>query len=157
MTTLQVNDLAPDFLLSTTSGTTVNLEYYKGKNLVLYFYPKDNTPGCTLEAQQFNDSIAEFTQLNAVVLGVSKDNISTHQKFKTDFCLKFDLAFDSTGNILTNYGVFKEKSMFGKSFLAINRSTFIINPQSKIIAIWKNVNVKSHCKEVLDVLRNNRV
>ncbi|WP_371218382.1 peroxiredoxin [Orientia tsutsugamushi] len=154
MKNLTINDDAPDFNMITTSNSIINLCHYEGKNLVLYFYPKDNTPGCTIEAQKFNEAISEFNKLNTIILGVSKDNIASHQKFKDKLCLKFELGYDETGKILEDYGVLKEKSMFKNTFLAISRTTFLINQKGKIAAIWPKVNIAQHSDEVLNMVKN---
>ncbi len=156
MIKLKVGDKAPNFKMLTTNNLTVDLNYYQGKNLILYFYPKDDTPGCTIEAKNFNEAIVEFNKLNTIILGVSKDNVDSHNKFKTKLCLNFELAYDDTGKIYEDYDVLKEKSIFGKKFTAIDRTTFLINKESKIAAIWPKVSVTKHVDEVLKFLKTTR-
>lgn len=149
---LEVGVPAPDFVLSASNGEQLSLKGLRGKWVVLYFYPKDNTPGCTKEACAFRDNKPKFSKKNAVVLGVSKDSLSSHEKFIDKFGLNFLLLADTRGDLCEQYGVFKEKSMFGKTFLGIVRSTFLIDPEGKITKIWRNVKVDGHEKEVLDAI-----
>ncbi|OGQ06075.1 MAG: hypothetical protein A2W61_00035 [Deltaproteobacteria bacterium RIFCSPLOWO2_01_44_7] len=142
-------DAAPDFKLPANNGGEVSLTSLKGKWVVLYFYPKDDTPGCTREACNFRDTKTKWTKKGAVVLGVSKDNAASHQKFIDKYNLNFLLLSDIDGKVIEKYGAFKKKSMFGKTFLGINRSTFLINPEGKIQKIWRSVKVDGHEEEVL--------
>lgn len=150
--TLHTGDAAPDFSLPAGDGKQVLLKNLRGRWVVLYFYPKDNTPGCTQEACDFRDLKAGIAKKNAVVLGVSKDNIKSHQNFAAEFGLNFTLLSDPEGKTCQDYGVFKKKSMFGKSFLGILRSTFLIDPAGKIAKIWQPVTVKGHAEEVLKTI-----
>lgn len=149
---LKIGDSAPTFSLPTDEGQTVSLSDFKGRPVILYFYPKDSTPGCTREACDFRDHLDEFKKHNAVVLGVSKDSQRSHAKFKEKHQLTFPLLVDADGEVCTAYHVFKEKSMFGKSFLGIVRSTFLIDKTGKIKASWTNVKVPGHVKTILDYL-----
>lgn len=132
MSALQVGDLAPDFTATTDDGATVSLSDYRGKRVVLYFYPKDDTPGCTTQACGFRDNYPVIEEKNAVVLGVSPDSAKSHQKFKTKFDLPFTLLVDEDHAIAEAYGVWAEKSMYGKKYMGIERSHFIIDENGKI-------------------------
>lgn len=152
--TLAIGDLAPAFSLPSEDGTIVDLYELRGKNIVLYFYPKDDTPGCTIEAQDFTAQIKEFEALNTVVLGVSKDDIKSHCKFIEKYKLTITLLSDD-GEICQKYGVLKEKSMFNKKYLGIERTTFLIDPKGRIAHIWDKVKVNGHVKEVLEIIKTN--
>ena len=148
------NTLAPDFLLQIDQDNYVTLKDYLGKYLILYFYPKDNTAGCTLEAQDFASLNARFNQLNAVIVGVSPDNIKSHHNFKTSQCLPFNLASDFDLNASKSYECWVEKSMYGKKYMGIERSSFLIDPNGIIRKIWRKVSVKNHASQVLQDLTN---
>jgi peroxiredoxin Q/BCP len=150
--TLEIGHKAPDFSCLADDGKTYALSDFKGKKLVLYFYPKDDTPGCTSQACDFRDQHPEFSKLNVVVLGVSKDSAKSHDKFRAKYQLNFPLLIDEDLKICEAYGVWKEKSMYGRTFLAINRSTFLIDEEGKIQRIWRSVKVKGHVNEVLGAL-----
>ncbi len=150
---LNIGDKAPDFAISATGEQKLNLSDLKGKFVILYFYPKDDTPGCTIEAKEFNSLKTEFDKLNSVILGVSKDDLTSHSKFKEKYCLEFDLISDNSG-ICELYGVWGEKSMYGKKYMGINRSSFLINPAGKIAYIWAKVSVNEHAKEVLEKIQS---
>lgn len=141
---------APDFTLQNDNDETVSLKDFKGKNVVLYFYPKDNTPGCTNEASGFRDEIKSFEEKECVILGVSKDSVASHKKFKDKLELPFSLLSDEEGEICESYGVWQEKTMCGKTKMGIVRTTFIIDTKGKIKKIFPNVKVKGHIQEVLD-------
>ena len=149
---LKVGNKAPDFTAVTDGGEKVKLKDFQGKNVVLYFYPKDNTSGCTKEACDFRDSIAAFKQRGTVVLGVSPDGVKSHEKFKTKFELPFPLLADEDHAIATKYGVWKEKSMYGRKYMGIERTTFVIGPDGKLAAIYPKVKVTGHVAEVLEKL-----
>ena len=149
---LAVGDKAPDFTLPTDEEITVTLSELRGKKVVLYFYPKDNTPGCTKEACDFRDHFATFKQQGALVFGISKDNTKTHTKFKTKYTLPFTLLVDANADVCEAYGVVNKKSLFGKTFLGIQRSTFLIDEQGIIRAIWRKVKVPGHVEQVLNEL-----
>ena len=144
---------APDFRAKSSDGGQISLSDFKGKTVVLYFYPKDDTPGCTKEACSFRDSEAELRRLGVVVLGVSKDSIESHGKFKGKYGLNFPLLSDPEGKILEAYGVYKEKSIFGKTALGIERSTFLIDGGGVIRKIWRGVKVDGHSGEVLAAVK----
>jgi peroxiredoxin Q/BCP len=133
-------------------GKEIKLSDLKGKFVVLYFYPKDDTPGCTIEANDFNNLKPEFEKLNAIIIGVSKDDLNSHDKFKQKHCLQFNLASD-TSYTCEKYGVWGEKSMYGKKYMGINRVTFLIDKDGWIAHIWPKVSVASHAKEVLDTIK----
>ena len=140
---------APNFVLPTNLNKEISLTDLAGKKVVLYFYPKDSTPGCTLEARDFQSLKNEFEKNNAVILGVSKDSIKSHNKFAEKECLAFPLLSDETGAVCEKYGVWVEKSMYGKKYMGIARTTFLINENGIIAKIWPNVSVNNHAKEVL--------
>ncbi len=149
---LAVGDKAPGFDLPADGGKNISLSGLKGKNVVLYFYPKDDTPGCTVEAKDFRDNIKEFEKLGTVILGVSKDSVDSHDKFKKKFCLPFALLSD-TGTTCEDYGVWGEKSMYGKTYMGIARTTFLIDKTGTIKNIWPKVKVDGHVLEVLSAVK----
>jgi peroxiredoxin Q/BCP len=149
---LKVGQKAPDFTVMNDSGEKVKLSDFKGKKVVLYFYPKDDTPGCTKEACAFRDGISEMKKKGAVVLGVSADSVESHKKFKNKFDLNFPLLADTDKKIIEGYGVWKEKSMYGKKYMGIERTTFVIDEQGKISHIFPKVKVDQHYDEVLQAL-----
>lgn len=144
---------ATNFTLSDQEGKTHSLSDYKGKFVVLYFYPKDMTPGCTKEACDFRDNTQEFAKLNAVVLGISRDSLKSHQKFSEKYKLNFPILADEDKSVCKAYGVLKEKSMFGKKYMGIVRTTFLIDPDGNIIKKWDKVKVLGHNEEVLKELK----
>ena len=141
---------APAFEALATGDRTIKLSDFEGQNVVLYFYPKDNTPGCTLEGQNFRDRIHEFEQLNTVVLGVSRDSIRIHENFKNKHEFPFDLLADPDEKLCTLFDVIKMKNMYGKKVRGIERSTFLIDNRSNIVFEWRKVKVKNHIEEVLE-------
>ena len=143
---------APDFTAPDQNGKQHSLSAYKGKWVILYFYPKDMTPGCTTEACNFRDDFPEFNKLDAVILGVSKDSVQKHLKFVQKYDLPFSLISDENGTICETYGVWQEKSMYGKKYMGINRSTFLINPEGNIARVFPKVNVKTHAEELLQAI-----
>ena len=149
---MELGELAPLFSLKSDEGTKIDLSDLKGKNVVLYFYPKDDTPGCTIEAQDFTKKIAEFERLNCVVLGVSKDGVTSHCRFVEKYNLAFNLLADEGGEVCKAYDVLKQKSMFGKKYLGIDRTTFLIDRLGKIANIWYSVSINGHVDEVLIAL-----
>lgn len=153
---INIGDIAPDFTLPATGGNDVTLSTLKGKNVVLYFYPKDNTPGCTQESKDFRDLNQQFDTANTIVFGLSKDSLKSHDKFKTKYDFQFQLLADEEGKVLDLYQVWKEKSMYGKTFMGIERTTILVNTDGKIGNIWRKVKVKGHAQEVLDAVNENR-
>lgn len=149
---LKVGDLAPDFNLNSQDGKKISLKNFRGKKVVLYFYPKDMTPGCTKEACSFRDNYESIMAKGAIVLGISADSVESHRKFREKFKLPFDLLSDETKEVSKLYGVWKQKSFLGKKFMGIERSTFIIDEKGKILAIFRKVKVNGHTEEVLNYL-----
>ena len=147
---IKIGATAPDFTAPTDGGGTVRLKDLRGKKVVLYFYPKDNTPGCTTESCDFRDAQAKFEAKDAVILGVSPDSVKSHDKFKEKFDLPFALISDEDHKIAEAYGVWQEKSMYGRKYMCIVRSTFIIDEKGKIAAIYDKVKVNGHAAEVLE-------
>lgn len=152
MTDLQIGDNAPEFTLPTNNNGEFTLSSSQGQYIVLYFYPKDNTPGCTTESCAFRDSLPAFETLNTTIIGISKCSVKKHDKFVEKYELNFPLASDENGDVCERYGTWKEKSMYGKNFLGIERATFLIDPAGKIAAIWRKVKVKGHVEEVQKTL-----
>ena len=150
---LDVGAKAPDFSLPDQDGSTVTLKSLKGKQVVLYFYPKDDTSGCTKEACDFRDSLAPIKKAGAVVIGVSKDGKASHQKFIAKYGLPFALLSDEETVVCNAYGVSKEKSMYGRKYLGIERSTFVIDATGRIKALFRKVKVPGHVDEVLAALK----
>lgn len=146
---LKAGDKAPDFKLLSENGKEVTLKKLKGHKVVLYFYPKDDTSGCTKEACDFKDSIKVFEKKETVVIGVSKDSVESHKKFKTKYELPFTLLSDESMNMLKEYGVWKEKSMYGRKYMGIERTTFLIDEKGKIKEIWEKVKVPGHITDIL--------
>lgn len=146
---LKVGQKAPAFSLPNQDGKLTSLAQFKGKKVVLYFYPKDDTPGCTKESCAFRDGIDEIRDSGAVVLGVSGDSVESHKKFAKKFTLNFPLLSDERKTVLRAYGVWKEKSLYGRTFMGIERTTFIIDEQGKIDDIFQKVKVDGHLEEVL--------
>jgi peroxiredoxin Q/BCP len=151
-TMLTEGTLAPDFTLPSDGGSEVTLSDYRGKKVVLYFYPKDNTSGCTTEACNFRDDYSEIIAAGAVVLGVSPDTVTSHDKFKLKFELPFALLSDPDHRVAEMYGAWGEKKMYGKTYMGIVRSTYVIDEEGKIIKVFPKVKPKDHSQEVLDVL-----
>ena len=152
MAELNVGDKAPAFTLAGSKGEAISLSDLKGKNVVLYFYPKNNTPGCTLKACDFRDNLAQIQAKDTVVLGVSKDKLSSHEKFIKRFDLNFTLLSDEDCKMIDAYDSWKEKSMFGKKYMGIVRNTFLIDKKGTIKKIWRKVKVMGHVKEVLKAI-----
>jgi peroxiredoxin Q/BCP len=148
MSELKIGDTAPIFCLPETEGEEICLDELKGRWVVLYFYPKDNTKGCTIEAIEFTEANEEFEDLGATILGVSPDSLKSHTKFKEKHDLRIGLLSDIERDVLTNYGVWQKKKMYGREYLGVNRSTFLIDPEGKISHIWRKVKVKGHVDAV---------
>jgi peroxiredoxin Q/BCP len=144
---------APDFELATDSGEKVKLSSLRGKNVVLYFYPKDDTPGCTAQACAIRDSMTDFEGRNAVVLGVSPDDEGSHRKFKEKYSLPFTLLADPGHEVAEEYGVWVEKRNYGKTYMGVERSTFLIDPEGKVKKVLRRVDPQTHADQVLDSLR----
>ena len=136
-----------------TNGLQGNLDQFKGQWLILYFYPKDATPGCTIEGQQFRDAYPQFQALNAVILGVSRDNAKSHDKFKAKECFPFELISDVDEQLCQAFDVMKMKNMYGKQVRGIERSTFLFDPQGQLVHEWRKVSVEGHVAEVLATLK----
>ncbi|NRA74093.1 MAG: peroxiredoxin [Rickettsiales bacterium] len=152
MSELKIDDNAPNFQANSTKGN-LSLADLKNSNIVIYFYPKDMTPGCTTQAQEFSKLYSQFQESDTEIIGVSKDNLSSHNKFCEKENIPYPLLLDEEGEICNLYGVIKEKSMFGKKFLGINRSTFLIDKNRKVIKIWKSVKASGHAQKVLDAIK----
>jgi peroxiredoxin Q/BCP len=152
MTDLKIGDFAPDFNLPTDGGGEVTLSDFKGKYVVLFFYPKDDTPGCTTESCGFRDHKSDFELLEAQIIGISKCSVAKHDKFKAKHDLNFPLASDEFDEVCETYGVWVEKNMYGKKFMGIRRATFLIAPDGKIAHIWPKVKVKDHVEDVRKTL-----
>jgi peroxiredoxin Q/BCP len=152
MANLKVGDKAPDFKLPTDNDGEISLSQFKGQKVVLYFYPKDDTPGCTKESCSFNENLSAFNKMNAQVIGLSKCSVKKHNKFKEKYGLKFPLASDENSDVCEQYGTWVEKSMYGKKYMGIDRSTFLIDENGKIAHIWRKVKVPGHIEDVMDVM-----
>jgi len=146
---LEVGDKAPDFSLPTDGSGKVSLKELRGKTVVLYFYPRDDTRGCTAEACAFRESLPDFSKVKAEVVGISRDSVASHDKFKKKFKLTFPLASDEDGKVTEAYGVWVEKSMYGKKYMGIERATFLIDAKGVILEVWHKVKVDGHADEVL--------
>ena len=145
---------APIFKSISTSKNNFDLKNFSGKYIVLYFYPKDDTPGCTIETNDFNKLLPQFKKINCEIFGISKDSLNSHKKFKKKYDIKFDLLSDENKEIIKKYKVWGKKQFMGRKFMGLIRSTFLIDKKGKIIKIWKNVKVKDHAKEVLETLKD---
>jgi peroxiredoxin Q/BCP len=150
---LKIGDNAPEFNAINETGEQITLGQFRGKKVILYFYPKDDTPGCTTEACDFRDNLNNISSHNCVVLGVSKDNSKSHQKFITKHSLNFPLLVDADGQICMQYGVWVQKSMMGKKYMGIERSTFLIDEKGFIQQIWRGVKVQGHVQDVISTLK----
>ncbi len=148
--TLQIGDTAPDFCLLSDENKKITLSDLRGKKVVLFFYPKDNTPGCTKEACDFRDHSPQFKQRDTEVFGISRDGVKKHGNFKAKYALSFPLLADENGDVCEAYGVIDKKSLFGNTFFGITRSTFLIDEKGVIRAIWRKVKVPGHVEQVLN-------
>jgi peroxiredoxin Q/BCP len=151
--TLQVGDAVPDLTLPATGGQDISLRAFKGKALVVYFYPKDNTPGCTQEGQDFRDLHTEFQKAGAVILGVSRDSVRSHENFAAKFEFPFPLLSDSAEKACAAFDVIREKSLYGKKYIGVDRSTFLFDAKGRLREVWRGVKVKNHAQLVLDAIR----
>lgn len=155
MSQLQVGDMAPDFTLPGDNGEDIRLSNYRGQNVILYFYPRDDTPGCTKEAIGFTEAKTELEALNTVVIGMSKDTPAKHDKFIAKHELDLRLASDEAGDVLEDYGVWVEKKNYGKTYMGIVRSTFLIGSDGNILQVWRKVRVKGHVEAVVEAVRDH--
>ena len=153
-TLMNIGDQVPDLKLPASNGEQVSLKDFEGKYIVLYIYPKDDTPGCTKQACAFRDTHKDFEDLNAVIIGLSKDGESSHEKFINKYELPFLLLSDENLELMKVFGAWKEKSMYGRTFLGVQRSTFLIDPQGKVVHIWPKVRVAGHIEKVLEELKS---
>lgn len=153
MTTLALNQAVPAFTLPATGDVTFNLSDYLGKTLVIYFYPKDSTPGCTTQGVQFRDAYAEFQARNAVIVGISRDSLKSHENFKSKFSFPFALLSDADETACNLFGVIKTKNMYGKQVRGIERSTFVIDKTGKLIREWRSIKADGHAQEVLSYIQ----
>ncbi len=145
---------APNFKLNNTNNKIIDLKSIKSNFIVLYFYPKDDTPGCTLETNDFNKLLKEFKKCNCEIFGISKDNIKSHVKFRNKYKIKFDLLSDEDKKMIKSYKVWGKKKFLGKEYMGIVRSTFLLDKKRNIVKSWKNVRVKDHAKDVLNTLKS---
>jgi peroxiredoxin Q/BCP len=150
---LEIGDKAPDFTLPTDGNGKVSLKALKGKSVILYFYPKDDTSGCTKEACGFRDALPDFSKSGAAVIGVSKDSVASHDKFKKKYKLPFALASDEDVEVAKRYGVWVEKSMYGRKYMGMDRSTYLIDTKGVIRGLWRKVKVPGHVEEVLAAVK----
>lgn len=154
MSKIKIGKKIPDFKLAATGDKIIKLSDLKGKKVVLYFYPKDSTPGCTMEGQDFRDNMKKFKAQNTVILGVSRDSVDTHEKFRQKECFPFDLLSDTDEKLCKLFDVIKEKNMYGKKVMGIERSTFLIDEEGVLRQEWRKVKVDGHADEVLNAVKN---
>ena len=146
---LKIGDKAPDFTLPTDGNGTIALKAQRGKKVVVYFYPKDDTTGCTKEACGFRDAMPDFSKVDATIIGISRDSVRSHDKFKQKYALPFILASDESGEVCEKYGVWVEKSMYGRKYMGIERTTVLIDEKGVIRGVWPKVKIDGHIGEVL--------
>ena len=151
---LDVGDNAPEFTIATDGGGSFSLSEMKGYNVIIYFYPKDDTPGCTKEACGFRDMLPDFSDSSAKIIGISKDTVAKHDKFKSKYELPFLLGADLEGNVCEAYGTWVEKSMYGRQYMGIERATFLVDKQGALQGVWRKVKVKGHVEEVLSAVQD---
>ncbi len=151
---MKLNNKAPNFNLPSTSNKKYSLKNSIGKYVVLYFYPKDDTPGCTIETNEFNKLLSKFKKLECEVFGISKDSLKSHDKFKDKYKIKFDLLADEELKVLKKYKVWKKKKFMGREFMGVIRTTYLLDKKGQILKIWNNVKAKDHAKEVLETLES---
>ncbi len=147
---IEVGDKAPDFTLASDGGGKVSLKALKGKTVVLYFYPKDDTSGCTAESCAFRDALPNFSKVTAAIVGISRDSVASHDRFKAKYGLTFPLVSDEDGKVCEAYGTWVEKSMYGRKYMGIERSTFLIDAKGVVRHVWRKVKVPDHAQEVLE-------
>jgi thioredoxin-dependent peroxiredoxin len=150
---MKPGDKLPDLALPATGGKDLSLKSYKGKKLIVYFYPKDNTPGCTQEGQDFRDQYPGFVKAGAEILGISKDSVRSHENFAAKYSFPFPLLSDAEGAACAAFDVIKEKSMYGKKYLGVERSTFLFDTKGQLAREWRGVKVKGHAEEVLEAVK----
>ena len=155
MSKVKIGKKIPSFSTILDDGSELKSKDFNGKYIVIYFYPKDSTPGCTKEGEDFRDLHKEFIKSNAQIYGVSRDSIASHQKFKAKYKFPFRLISDEDESLCNIFDVIKEKNMYGRKYMGIERSTFLINDKGRLLSEWRKVKVKGHAQEVLDTLRNN--
>lgn len=153
-TRVELNQVVPNFTLKNSQGVEVELDSLKGKNVVLYFYPKDSTPGCTLEGQQFSEIYNQFKKNNTVIFGISRDSVKSHNKFKCKYGFKFELLADEEEQVCKLFDVIKLKNMYGKKVLGIQRSTFILNKDHELVAEFRGVKADGHAAEILEKIKS---
>ncbi|MBT4354885.1 MAG: peroxiredoxin [Rhodospirillaceae bacterium] len=151
---LDVGDNAPEFTIATDGGGSFSLSEMKGYNVIIYFYPKDDPPGCTKEACGFRDMLPDFSDSSAKIIGISKDTVAKHDKFKSKYELPFLLGADLEGNVCEAYGTWVEKSMYGRQYMGIERATFLVDKEGVLQGVWRKVKVKGHVEEVLSAVQN---
>ena len=151
---LDVGDNAPEFTIATDGGGSFSLSEMKGYNVIIYFYPKDDTPGCTKEACGFRDMLPDFSDSSAKIIGISKDTVVKHDKFKSKYELPFLLGADLEGIVCEAYGTWVEKSMYGRQYMGIERATFLVDKEGVLQGVWRKVKVKGHVEEVLSAVQN---
>ncbi len=156
MASLEIGDKAPDFTLPTDGNGEITLSKLRGEKVVLYFYPKDDTPGCTTESCGFRDNLSNLNKAGVQVIGLSKCSVAKHDKFKAKYDLNFPLASDENGTTCEDYGTWGEKSMYGKKYMGIERSTFLIDENGKIQNIWRKVKVDGHVEDVIATIKNTK-
>ena len=152
--TLKINSKAPTFVIQSTSKDKYSLKDSLGNYVVLYFYPKDDTPGCTIETNEFNKLLSKFKKLECDVYGISKDSLKSHDKFKEKYKIKFDLLADEELKVLKKYKVWKKKKFMGREFMGVVRTTYLLDKKGQILKIWNNVKAKDHAEEVLETLKS---
>ncbi len=150
---VEIGDKAPDFNIPSDGGGNVSLRAFAGKRVVLYFYPKDDTSGCTTEACGFRDAAADFKKLKAVIIGVSRDSVAAHDKFKAKHGLDFALGSDTAGAVSAAYGTWVEKSMYGRKYMGMERATYLIDEKGVVRGIWRKVKVPGHVEDMLDAVK----
>lgn len=151
--TVTIGEKAPDFSLPRDGEGIISLADFKGRKVILYFYPKDDTSGCTKQACALNENLAKFNSLKAQIIGVSKDSVKKHDKFRDKYGLEFPLASDENGTTCEDYGVWVEKSMYGRKYMGIERTTFLIDENGKIERVWNKVKIEGHEQELMDALK----
>ncbi len=149
---LSEGDMAPDVTLDTSEGRSVKLSDLRGQRLVLYFYPRDDTPGCTQEARDFTDLSPQFAAADTRIIGVSRDSVASHTKFADKFAIPFALASDGSGRVCEAFGTWVEKSMYGKKYMGIDRATFLIDEEGRVVRSWRKVKASGHAAQVLEVV-----